>query len=370
VSGGGIKRPRVLMVGTVNSVHIEHLAVDLAPELGAVTVAGWASPLMPQPRMLPGVRTVLIPRRALSRVGPPFRLIWLARLIRRMRPDVVHVHGATEFASGAALLRATPLLVTCWGSDVLAVEGRARARAAYALRRADAVTGDSPHLLERAVALGADQAQAHQIGWGVDLQRFGPVPGGRRGARQRLGLPPSGRLIVSPRALKALYNPEVVFAAFDRLADADPQVRLLVKHLGSDAPPQPPSRHADRVHVIGHVPYEQLPDVYAAADACISIPDTDSAPRTVWEAMACGTPCVLSDLPWLQGTVRARDEALVVRVDAEAVAAALTSVLADERLAEAVAANARALVERDQDARVHRQCWLELYAKLATERTR
>lgn len=356
------------MVGTVNSVHLEHLATDLSPDLGDVTVAGWASPLLPTPRSVEGVRIVLMPSRALSRIGPPLRLIWLARLIRRVRPDVVHVHGATEFASAAAQLRAAPLLITCWGSDVLAGEGRARDRAAYALRRAHAVTGDSLHLIEQAVALGANAARVHQVGWGVDLQRFGAVPGGRLGARKRLGLPPCGRLIVSPRALQALYNPKVVIAAFDLLADADPQVRLVVKHLGRESRPLFASRHADRVHVIEHLPYERLRDVYAAADACVSIPDTDSAPRTVWEAMACGTPCVLSDLPWLRGMVRAGEEALVVAVSAESVAAGLRRVLADSALASAIAARARTLVERDHDAREHRLRWLALYAKLATEK--
>jgi len=356
--------PRVLMVGTVNSAHMQHLAADLSPDLGAVTMAGWASPLLPAPAAGP-VPTVLMPRRALSRVGAPFLWTWLARLVRRVQPDVVHVHGVTEFASGAARVTGRPLLVTAYGSDVLLAAGRARERAAYVLRRAAAVTGDSPQLIERAVALGADAARVRQVGWGVDLERFGPVRGGRRGARERLGLPQDSRLIVSPRALKPLYNPAVVIAAFDLLADADPHVRLLVKHLGESQPDLPSSRHAGRIHVIGHVPYERLPDVYGAADACVSVPDTDSAPRTVWEAMACGTPCVLSALPWLKEMVQAEKEALVVPIDPPAVATALRRLLSDPVLSDQIASHARALVERDHDAGEHRRRWLGLYRELA-----
>jgi glycosyltransferase involved in cell wall biosynthesis len=38
---------------------------------------------------------------------------------------------------------------------------------------------------------------------------------------------------------------------------------------------------------------------YADADIVISVPSSDSSPFSVYESMACKTPVIVSDLPWL-----------------------------------------------------------------------
>ena len=40
---------------------------------------------------------------------------------------------------------------------------------------------------------------------------------------------------------------------------------------------------------------------YRDADVVISVPLSDSSPFSVYESMACGTPVIVSDLPWLKG---------------------------------------------------------------------
>ena len=342
---------RLLLLGTRNSPHLIDLARDLAPHLEAVTLAGWAAPDLPPPPP----DSVAMPPLTLRRGAAPLRIAWERWLVARYRPDVVHVHGATAFATAAVQARIHPLVVTTWGSDVLLSRGRTRRNVAVALRGADAVTADSPMLARAARELGARDPQL--LGWGVDTEAF--APGDKAAARRRLGLP-DGRLILSARASTPLYNPETVVAAFDLVADRDPAARLVVKHLG-DAPAIP-SRHPDRVHRLGPLPRERLPDVYRAADVCVSIPSSDSAPRSVWEAMACGCPCVLSDLPWLDGMIR--DEAVVTAVDAQAVAAAI------ERAGAALAERGRKLVEREHDAADHRRRWLELYRGLSQASSR
>jgi glycosyltransferase involved in cell wall biosynthesis len=141
-----------------------------------------------------------------------------------------------------------------------------------------------------------------------------------------------------------LYNPRVIVEAFELLADELPDLRLVLKHMSTEQPPVGPLRHPDRVHVIGHVPYAQMADWYRAADVCVSVASSDSSPRSVWEAMASGTPCVLSDLPWVHEQIEHEREALVVPIDARAVAAAIRVLLEDRELAAAMAGRARRLV--------------------------
>ncbi len=158
--------------------------------------------------------------------------------------------------------------------------------------------------------------------WGLDLEAFSP--GDRAAARQALGIRVAGTLVASVRGLSPVYNPELVLEAFARVRRSNPEAHLLLKHplaVTPDFVARAIERLAleDAVTVLGNVAAKRLPDVYRAADVVVSLASTDSSPRSVWEALACGRPAVVSDLPW------ARDEladggALLVPLDAEQVA--------------------------------------------------
>ena len=106
---------------------------------------------------------------------------------------------------------------------------------------------------------------------------------------------------------------------------------------------------AEAVIVLGNVPFEQLPDVYRAADVVVSIPSSDSSPRSVWEALACGRPVVVSDLPWARDELAPGGQALLVPLDADAVAEAILRVLDDGDLATSLGAAGRKLAVEELD---------------------
>ena len=155
-------------------------------------------------------------------------------------------------------------------------------------------------------------------------------------------------MILSTRALDPVYNPSVVLEAFGLLRRRVPGAQLVLKHPGASLPPAIEARVTDlglqeATHVIGFVDDETLAGLYCAADAFLSIPSSDSSPRSVWEALACGTPAVVSDLPWVRDVLRDGEHALLVPVDAEAVAAALERVISEPGTATAIAQGGLAL---------------------------
>jgi glycosyltransferase involved in cell wall biosynthesis len=287
-------------------------------------------------------------------------LLALRRAVRRTRPDVVHAHWLPGAAFMAALVRARPLISMAWGSDVYAADRRRLLQCRYALRRSDVAMADSRALLDRLVELGADPERTYLMRWGVDLARFAPAPD-RAAAKRELDLP-DVPVILSARGLAPVYNPEVVLAAFELVRERVPEARLLVKTPGEpelDNRALPPG-----VEVVGNVPYERLPAYFRAADVCVSIPRSDSSPRSVWEAMACGCPCVLSDLPWTRELIEDGRHALLVPATDAAVAEAIERLLADAELRASITNEARALVEstRDRDAELARveACYRDL----------
>jgi glycosyltransferase involved in cell wall biosynthesis/SAM-dependent methyltransferase len=345
---------RILLLGPVNTPHVEHLALAMRERGHAVEVGGYLEPGLP-PSSLgdAGIPVSLIE-------GPWFP--WIRRLLRRVRPDVVHAHWL-PMATAAGLAGARPLVATAWGSDVYYASRLHRLGNRWIVRRADRVMSDSAALHDDLRALGAPAERSMVLNWGVDTERFRPASADERSAlRERLGLG-AGPVVLHTRSLKPLYNPEVVTAAFERAAERLPTAELVLKHIGADSPDLGPL--PERARLIGHVPYDELVAYYRVADAFVSVPRSDSSPRSVWEAMACGVPCVLSDLPWVHELIEDERDALVVTPEPAPVADALLRVIGDAALSARLAGAARRLVVEHR-SQAHEMDRLEgVYAELA-----
>ena len=72
----------------------------------------------------------------------------------------------------------------------------------------------------------------------------------------------------------------------------------------------------------------------------------------------------MSDLPWVHELIEPDRHALVVPIDADAVAAAIERVLSDDTLAARLAANGRALAEAHRDSRLEMDRLADAYRAL------
>lgn len=357
---------RVLMLGPVNHPHVEHLALAMQERGLEVIAAGDSEPTLPS-SLLPdaGIRVLYAPgspRR--TPAGGAAHVRWIRALDRELRPDVVHAHWMCGYAAYAALAGASPLVAMAWGSDVLRADRIRTFASRIALRRAGVAMADSQALVDRLVELGARPESTLLVNWGVDLATFAPANGNRSALRELLGLGP-GPVILSPRSLTPVYNPDTILAAFDLLAEALPDAQLVLKHMGEGTADLERLAERERVHVVGHVPYERMAWYYQAADVCVSIPSSDSSPRSVWEAMACGCPVVVSDLPWVRELITPERDALVVPIEARALSDAIRHVLEDRRLATGLSRSGRLLAETHRDRRAEMDRLADVYRELA-----
>jgi glycosyltransferase involved in cell wall biosynthesis len=281
---------------------------------------------------------------------------WMRRLLRETQPDLVHAHWM-PIAFLAQVYGASPLVVSAWGSDVFRATRLQRVAWRLVARHADMVIGSSSALLRELEHLGAPRERTMLLNWGVDLKAFSPPSDDRAALRAALGLP-AGPLILSPRSNGDVYNPRVILRAFERLAGERSDVTLVLLRARADDHGFGRLRHPERVHFVDHVPYSRMADFYRAADVCVSLASTDSSPRSVWEAMACGVPCVVSDIPWVHELIVDEEHALVVPIDEAPVTHAMRRLLQDQTLAARICANARQLVEehRDRDRETERLC--------------
>jgi D-inositol-3-phosphate glycosyltransferase len=175
-------------------------------------------------------------------------------------------------------------------------------------RRATAIVTASEHergLLER--YYGADRSRMHTVPCGVDLDRFRPQD--RDAARQRLGLDPTGPVLLWVGRLEKLKGVDILINAVAQLDErnftllivgGDERAHELKAELRAQAEA---AGVAANVRFEGAVMHDDLPAYYSAADVCVVPSYYESFGLVAVEAMACGTPVVASRVGGLISTV-------------------------------------------------------------------
>lgn len=131
---------------------------------------------------------------------------------------------------------------------------------------------------------------------GIDQDKFKPVDKEeKKRLRARLDLPPNKRIFVSVGFLSENKGLPTLIEAFNKSRVDQPDVLVL---LGSGPLQIKCSRLAtgkSDIRPIGFV--ENVEDYLGAADIYVSASLTEGCPNAVMEAMACGLPVILSDIP-------------------------------------------------------------------------
>ena len=290
------------------------------------------------------------------------------RLGRRLGVDLVHAHQLFPFGVGAAGSRLRPFVLSPWGTDILvqARTGRRADAARAAIAGADRLVLNSDANERACLELGARPETIRRIVWYAEVDRFRPDRGDP-GLRQRLGWPGDTLVVLSPRALRADTNIDVVVRAFAAAAPEEPRARLLLAARRTPLRAELEALAGElgiRPLVAFHrAELDELPALYASADVLVTLARSDSTPASLLEAMASGLPAVCGIAPSIDEWV-AQDEGaeLVPCRDVDAVAAALGRLLADPALRRRYGErNARVVRERIADPG---QALEELYREL------
>lgn len=355
---------KVLQLGPLYKNHVRRWSSHAAALGCRVYAAGHVRPGR-RPVDLSGLaeHVEVAPARLYPR-GPDDHLPWLRALLDRLRPDVVHAHWLPRWGYFATLAGHPAVIATAWGCDIYNPEPGKRAGADHALRSAQAVLARSEHMAREVIARGVPAERVRRADLGVDLRRFEPAPPYKRARlRTELGLP-DGPLILSFRDGHDVYNLDVVLEAFRIVRGRSPDASLALIH-GHDPLSQRVRalvRQIDGVRVLGHVPHAGIQSYMRAATVGISIPRSDGSPSSVWEALACGLPVVLSDLPQLEEKVGRCRAVRLVGPRPEPVAAALVELLEH---AERDRSAAREWAEANADERRHIARLGEIYAAIS-----
>lgn len=213
--------------------------------------------------------------------------------------DLIDAHYFYPDGVAAMLLSkwlGKPFVVTARGTDLNLIPAYAKPRKLIleTAAAASASIGVCKALMDTLGDLGADRHKLHTLRNGVELEKF--TPEDVLQARQRLGLHPSGRYLLSVGHLIERKGHHIAIDAMPHL----PDVKLLIVGGGSDLTAlQDRARTlgvADRVQFAGVVPHDELKWWYSAADAMALCSSREGWANVLLESMACGTPVLATSI--------------------------------------------------------------------------
>lgn len=239
----------------------------------------------------------------------PRTLSRLATLVRREKPDILHSYLGTANILAALCGMLFPGLRVVFGlraSNVALDDLGFTSRLAYRLerllsRRANLVIANSEAGRMHAVACGFPAARMAVVPNAVDPQRYSPAPRDAALLRDELGIKPEEQLVGVVARLDPMKDQLGFVEAAARVLLTRPAVRFLLVGAGLESYALRVRERIASLDLGGRIllagTRADMPAAYSALDVlCLPSAYGEGFPNAVAEALACGTPCVVTDV--------------------------------------------------------------------------
>lgn len=216
----------------------------------------------------------------------------LRKIIRNIEPDILHSHYAGSWGLMGALTGFHPFIVTVHGSEVHLTKGLKKLLVSWVLRKADLVTSDARHTINRIAKIAGEKVKDNTImvRFGVDVDKFC----NRRECKDK-------KIVISLRNHDPIYDLMTLIKAIPLVLESAPDVKFWIAGSGSMTGELKDAARKLGVEdsVIFSMVYGQDGVASALNKATVyvstALSDAGLASSTA-EAMACGLPVVVSNV--------------------------------------------------------------------------
>jgi glycosyltransferase involved in cell wall biosynthesis len=274
------------------------------------------------------------------------RHLGVARIVREIKPDLIHAHFIAKYGFHLPGLRFHPSVVSAWGDDVLILPDKSplvRLFTKKVLDSVDLIYAVSDNIRNRIIGdFSIPEDKVCHLPFGIDTSRFAPAEDGR----------PVDHTIVevfSNRGFFPVYDSATLVKGFALALKTNPQLRLTLK---GDGPEEDKTKLlveslgiSAAVTFLKKTDYSQVPSDYHNADIFITTSVSDGTPVSILEAMASGIPVIASAIGGIPEWITdGENGVLVPSRSPEAFAGAILRLAADPLLRRSMGAAARATI--------------------------
>jgi glycosyltransferase involved in cell wall biosynthesis len=238
----------------------------------------------------------------------------IMKFLKKIQPNLVHLY-VQHCYSIPIILSGFPYVLTSWGNEVLKLPSDnliLKSLGRCAAMNARKITVDARCAKKIWIEVGVPENRIEVIFYGVDINTFNPNVNGQ-GVRKQLELGKNDIVVISTRPFyeDPPYNVEYLVRAIPLVLKRHKNIKFIIKGAG---PLEDYLKRLTReldvsryVRFAGLVPHHEVAQYLAAADIYVSTCFIDTTSVSLLEAMACGLPPIVTDIPgnreWIENGV-------------------------------------------------------------------
>ncbi|WP_139903795.1 glycosyltransferase [Clostridium thermarum] len=288
------------------------------------------------------------------------------RLVKEIKPDILHAHYASSYGLLGALADYHPYILSLWGSDVYDFPRKGyifKKMLQYNLKAADIIMSTSKAMAKEARKYLDTEMLITPFG--VDINKYQPM-WNKNTVEQKI-------IIGTVKALEEVYGIETLIRAFAHLYKSNKNIALEIAGEGSQRDYLlklcKDLKIDQAVTIFGRLPEEEVVKAFNRFHIAVFPSLRESFGVAAVEAQACGTPVVVSDADGLLEVTVENKTGLVVRERSpEAYAEAINKLILDEALRKSMGQCARVHVENNFDIENNFSKVKDIYENLISNR--
>ncbi len=241
--------------------------------------------------------------------------IILKKTINEKQPDILFLQTLLYPCYLILLIRRSiPVIITFWNGDVTwwakwsGMERLLKKQIIIrGVRRASSITVNSKEAYNACINYGKPAKNIYLIRYpGVDLSRFYPID---KGLAKKYISENAQTIVFWPRGIADYLNFDTLIAASQIVLKRYTDIHFIIlfankEEVDVSITEELKAKGIEKNYsLLNKLQFEDMPYYYSAADMMISISSNDSLPNTMLEAMACGCPVIMGDIPQIRDWV-------------------------------------------------------------------
>ncbi|MCH2533954.1 MAG: glycosyltransferase [Bdellovibrionales bacterium] len=338
---------KIVILGPKNSIHLCRWAnslYDFGHEVYVISCHKGIGELNPN---IKGYDLLFNPP-----LGYFFNYIQLKKLIKKISPDILHVHYASGYGLLGAFSKFSPQFLSVWGSDVNSFPYKNlfnKMIIIHNLKCADFICATSKSLAESVIKLNKDFANKIEIiPFGIDIHKFKKIK--RKKIDQMF-------TIGTVKSLEKIYGIDILIDGFNEFLKKINRMQnkkstFKLKIIGSGSLNNSLKKKCKKlkleseIEFIEKVNHRQVPGMLNSIDIYVAMSREESFGVSVLEASACEIPVIVSEVGGLPEVVVNNKTGFIIKnEDAKSLADKIYHLYCSSKLRIEMGANGRSFVK-------------------------
>lgn len=295
---------KILFLGNASSIHTQRLINRFSQEFEVYIVTAHETKTLLKAKMLYSVK---------SKLGQYFSYIKLLfkikSLINEVKPDLLFSMYTATYGVIGFYSKFSPHLVHAIGSDVMKPPFFIKKLVKKTLSKSDKIytlmESGSKFISSK---YNVAENKIEVIDWGINIDIFKPIlveeiPKEMKNKLSKYNIDFQKKYLISPRSCKPLYRIKNIVESYSRIKDKITNNLIILKGNADEIYWNDIMKYIkekelkkDIVIINDFVTPEEMAILYSLSEIAISIPSRDLSPPTVFEAMACNSFVIVSNL--------------------------------------------------------------------------